>query len=71
DDARGLARAHFAWGLAQNLLGRCARCAEHSTLAAEYEYRAGDEGLRARALSWWVSALYHGMANAETVRAAI
>jgi class 3 adenylate cyclase/tetratricopeptide (TPR) repeat protein len=71
DDARGLARSHFAWGLAENLRGRCGRHAEHSQLAAKYARRAGDEGLRARALAWYISALYHGLASADTVRRAI
>jgi tetratricopeptide (TPR) repeat protein len=71
NDDRGLAKAHFAWMLAHVLASEQTPWAEHARLAAEYARRAGDEGLRARALSWYISALYHGMVSAETVRSAI
>ena len=70
-DVRGLARAHFAWAVAHVLAARATPWAEHMALAADYAQRAGDEGLRARALSWYVSALWHGLASAEEVRRAI
>jgi tetratricopeptide (TPR) repeat protein len=70
-DVRGLARAHFAWAVAHVLANRATPWAEHMALAADYAQRAGDEGLRARALSWYVSALWHGLASAEEVRRAI
>lgn len=71
DDVRGLARAHFEWAVAHVLAARATPWAEHMALAADYAQRAGDEGLRARALSWYVSALWHGLASAEEVRRAI
>ncbi len=71
DDARGLARAHFAWALMHVLCARATRWAEHMQLAAEYARRAGDLSLRARALAWHVSALWHGPASAQEVRRAI
>ena len=71
NDDRGLARAHFAWMLAHVLASEQSHWAEHAALAADYAGRAGDEGLRARALSWYISALYHGLESAETVRSAI
>ncbi|HZO77470.1 MAG TPA: adenylate/guanylate cyclase domain-containing protein [Solirubrobacteraceae bacterium] len=71
DDVRGLARAHFAWAIAYVLAARATPWAEHMALAADYAQRAGDDGLRARALSWYVSALWHGLASAEEVRRAI
>jgi tetratricopeptide (TPR) repeat protein len=70
-DVRGLARAHFAWAIAHVLGARATPWAEHMALAADYAQRAGHEGLRARALSWYVSALWHGLASAEEVRRAI
>jgi tetratricopeptide (TPR) repeat protein len=71
NDDRGLAKAHFTWMLAHVLASEQTHWAEHARLAADYARRAGDEGLRARALSWHISALYHGMAGAESVRRAI
>jgi tetratricopeptide (TPR) repeat protein len=71
NDDRGLARAHFASMLAHVLASEQTHWAEHAVLAADYARRAGDEGLRARALSWYISALYHGLESVETVRSAI
>jgi tetratricopeptide (TPR) repeat protein len=67
DDARGLAKAHFAWAMAHVLASQAKGWAEHAVLAADYARRAGDEGLRHRALTWYMSAIYHGMTNADTV----
>ncbi len=71
DDVHGLARAHFAWAIAHVLAARATPWGEHMALAAEYAQRAGDVGLRARALSWYLSALWHGRASSEEVRRAI
>ncbi len=67
-DFRGLAKAHFESFLAHNLAGRVNLWAEEAKLAAEYAGQAGDEGKRARALSWYLSALYHGEANAQVIK---
>jgi tetratricopeptide (TPR) repeat protein len=71
EDDRGLARAHFAWMLAHVLSSEQTQWAAHAKLAAEHAGRAGDEGLRARALAWHISALYHGLESAENVSQAI
>ncbi|MGN6169359.1 MAG: ATP-binding protein, partial [Solirubrobacteraceae bacterium] len=71
NDDRGLAKAHFTLMLAHVLASEQTHWAEHARLAADYARRAGDEGLRARALSWYISALYHGTESAEIVRSAI
>jgi class 3 adenylate cyclase/tetratricopeptide (TPR) repeat protein len=71
NDDRGLARAHFAWGLADVLASRATSGAQYMALAADHARRAGDLGLRDRALSWYLSMLYHGLASANTVRGAV
>ncbi len=71
DDAWGLAKGHFTWSRAHVLAGRATPWGQHAALAADYARRAGDEGLRHRALSWYVSALYHGEQSAEIVRCGI
>jgi tetratricopeptide (TPR) repeat protein len=70
-DVPGLARAHFAWCLADVLASKASGWAEHAALAAEYARQTEDEGLRHRALSWQISALYHGLESAEVVRRAV
>jgi class 3 adenylate cyclase/tetratricopeptide (TPR) repeat protein len=66
-DERGLAKAHMAsfwahWGGSQAL-----PAALELRLAAHHAARAGDNGLRARALGWQVAALLWGPFDAETL----
>ena len=66
-DERGLAKAHMAsfwahWGRSQAL-----PAAQELRLAADHAARAGDDGLRARALGWQVAALLWGPFDTETL----
>jgi tetratricopeptide (TPR) repeat protein len=66
-DERGLAKAHMAsfwahWGRSQAL-----PAAQELRLAADHAARAGDNGLRARALGWQVAALLWGPFDTETM----
>ena len=66
-DERGLAKAHMAsfwayWGRSQAL-----PAARELRLAAEHAARAGDNGLRERALGWLVAALLWGPFDAATM----
>jgi hypothetical protein len=66
-DERGLARAHLVafwrqWGLCQ-----VGNAAEEVKLAAEQARRAGDEGLRLRALGWLGPVLIAGPENARVM----
>lgn len=64
---RGIAKAHMAGFLANWLVSRATPAAEQGLLAAEYARRAGDEGIRSRALSWYLAALSFGAEGQERI----
>lgn len=65
-DQRGLARAEIMWGHWHWLGSRAGPTAEHMRLAAEHARRAGDDGLLARALSFYaISTGYSDLSVAE------
>jgi tetratricopeptide (TPR) repeat protein len=68
-DERGIARAHWGafwvhWGS-----NHAVEAGEQVKLAAEHARLAGDEGLRARALGWYVVTLMYGPAHADWMAA--
>ena len=68
-DGRSLARAHIlAFGL-EWLDGQATAASSQARLAAEHARDAGDDGLRERALEWYLSSLTYGQAAAGTIAA--
>jgi class 3 adenylate cyclase len=66
-DERGLAKAHVTAGWAHWLAAQARLAAEQGRLGAEHARRAGDDGLRARALELCISPLVMGPWNAQAV----
>jgi class 3 adenylate cyclase len=68
-DERGLARAHMAAVSVRWMSCRATAAAEHARLAAEHAGNAGDAGLRARALGWYLWTLTKSPASAVAIAA--
>jgi class 3 adenylate cyclase/tetratricopeptide (TPR) repeat protein len=68
-DERGIARAHMSLCFAHWLKSRATPAGEHAALAAEHARRAGDEGMRARALGFYLGTLMLGSINAAQIAA--
>jgi class 3 adenylate cyclase len=64
---RALAKAHMAAFAMHWVVGRATAAGEEARLAAEHARSDGDEGLRARALGKYVSALMFGRAHVSEV----
>jgi hypothetical protein len=64
---RGIATAHMAGFKVNWMACRGTPAAEEGLLAAEYARRVGDEGMRSRALGWYLAALSLGDASQERV----
>jgi class 3 adenylate cyclase/DNA-binding winged helix-turn-helix (wHTH) protein/tetratricopeptide (TPR) repeat protein len=67
-DERGLARAHMAAFNVHWLQALATSAGEEALLAAEHARNAGDEGLRSRALGWYVATLTLGPQDAQTIK---
>jgi tetratricopeptide (TPR) repeat protein len=61
----------MAWSFAHWLKSRATPAAEHAILAAEHARRAGDEGMRARALGHYLGTLSFGDTDAKTIAAEV
>jgi hypothetical protein len=68
-DSRSLARAHMVAWVAHWLACQATPAARELRLAADHARRAGDEGLRARALAHYVAALVYGPTHADAMAA--
>ncbi|HKC76964.1 MAG TPA: hypothetical protein VKB70_01120, partial [Gaiellaceae bacterium] len=68
---RGIARVHEAWSFAHWLRSCATPAAEHALLAAEHARRAGDEGMRARALGHYLGTLSFGDVDTKTIAAEV
>lgn len=66
-DERGLALAHFAAMTVHWLGGQVTAAMEEARLAALHAEAAGDEGLRSRAFSWFVSGLVLGTTHVSDI----
>jgi class 3 adenylate cyclase len=66
-DQRGLANAHLAAFWMHWLAARAAPAVEHARRAAAHAAQAGDDGLRARALGEYISALIWGQADVASM----
>jgi tetratricopeptide (TPR) repeat protein len=64
-DERGIARAHWVAFWVHWWLSHATPAAEQVKLTAEHARLAGDDGLRARALGWYVVALMYGPQHAD------
>jgi class 3 adenylate cyclase/tetratricopeptide (TPR) repeat protein len=67
DDERGLAMAHMAAFWALWLAGRTAAASEEARLAAQHAGAVDDDGLRSRALAWYVAGLMLGPTHASAI----
>ncbi len=66
-DERGLAKAHMVAFWVQWGASRATPAADQARLAAEHARNAGDEGLRSRALGWYIATLIYGRQDARTM----
>ena len=57
-DERGLALAHIVAMTVDWVAGRVTAAMEQARLSAVHAERAGDRGLRSRALSWYLAGLF-------------
>jgi class 3 adenylate cyclase len=64
---RGIAAAHVAGCTVNWMACRATPAAEQGRVAAEYARRVGDEGMRSRALAWYLEGLSTGDASQERV----
>jgi class 3 adenylate cyclase len=64
---RGLAKAHMVAFWVQWGASRATPAADQARLAAEHARNAGDEGLRSRALGWYIATLIYGRQDARTM----
>ena len=66
-DERGLARAHMAAVSLCWMACQASAAAEHARLAAEHAANTGDDGLRERALGWYLAATTKGPMSAAAI----
>jgi tetratricopeptide (TPR) repeat protein len=66
-DERALANAHLVGVQLNWMLGRFAAANEQARLAAEHARRAGDDGLRSKAIGYFLGGLILGPNSAETM----
>ena len=66
-DERGIARAHLAARMVHVLESKATPAAERARLAAEHAGRAGDEGLRSRALGMYLTSIMYGRQDAQAI----
>ena len=66
-DERGVARAHLAARMVHVLESKATPAAERARLAAEHAGRAGDEGLRSRALGMYLTSIMYGRQDAHAI----
>lgn len=67
-DHSGLAKAHLVGYWATSQAARVVPSARHAALAAEHAREAGDDGLRAKALSMYIVSIVHGPMDVPTLR---
>lgn len=70
-DERGLAGAHMAAVSVHWMACRATSAAEHALLAAEHADKAGNPGLRSRALGWYLLTLMKSPATAAEIKTAL
>jgi tetratricopeptide (TPR) repeat protein len=66
-DERALAKAHMVAFWAHWGASRATPAGDQARLAAAHARKAGDEGLRSRALGWYVATLIYGHQDARTM----
>jgi DNA-binding SARP family transcriptional activator len=66
-DERGVARAHLATRMVHVLHSKATPAAEQARLAAEHAGRAGDDGLRSRALGMYLTSIMYGRQDAQAI----
>ncbi len=66
-DESGMARAHLVASMPHWLASQWALAGGEARLAAEHADKAGDEGVRSRALAFYVGSMVYGQAHVETV----
>ncbi len=66
-DHGGMARAHLVASMPHWLASHWTPAREQSRLAADHAHQAGDDGLRARALAFYVGAIVYGQDVTEAI----
>jgi len=66
-DERAIARAHMVAFHNDNMAGRLVAGSKRAWLAAMHAGQAGDDGLRQRALGWYLTELIWGTADGQTI----
>ncbi len=68
-DERGLAKAHLVAFLTHWAVSRATPAGEEARLAAEHASNAGDNGLRSRALGFYIATLIYGPSSVQAITA--
>jgi serine/threonine protein kinase/tetratricopeptide (TPR) repeat protein len=68
DDESGMARAHLVSSMPHWLACRWTLAGEQARLAAEHAEKAGDEGMRSRALAFYIGSIVYGDADVMAIR---
>ncbi len=66
-DDSGIARAHLVAFMPHWLASQWTLGGEQARLAAEHAVKAGDEGMRSRALAFYIAAIIYGRADVSTI----
>jgi class 3 adenylate cyclase len=67
DDESGMARAHLVSSMPHWVASQWTLAAEQARLAAEHAEKAGDEGMRSRALAFYIGSIIYGQADVLTI----
>ena len=67
NDESGMARAHLVAYMPHWLGSQWTLAGEQARLAAQHAERAGDEGMRSRALAFYIGSIVYGQADVRTI----
>jgi len=67
DDQRGMGTAHLVASMPHWLASRWTAAGEQARLAADHADKAGDDGLRSRALAFYVGSIIYGEPDARAI----
>jgi hypothetical protein len=67
NDESGMARAHLVAYMPHWLASQWTLAGEQARLAAQHAERAGDEGMRSRALAFYIGSIVYGQADVGTI----
>ena len=67
NDEAGMARAHLVAFMPHWVASQWSLAGEQARLAAQHAVNAGDEGMRSRALAFYIGAIVYGQADVRTI----